>query len=269
MINSRKSNTWIYPYANGSKSVQGLKNALGAKEIKREESKFRPTKYRTLINWGASDLPEKFTKGLKVLNNPQLITLCSNKRDFFAKFQGAPYLIESTTDFNTAFEWVKSGKTAVCRTKLTGHSGEGIVIFTPQDLIEKKEFPKAPLYTQYKKKKHEFRLHVVNGEIIDEQRKVLRTDDDRPEKPDFHIRTHNNGFIFARNDSSLKDEGMMNSVRECVLDCFSDTGLDFGAIDVIYNSNEKKAYILEINTAPGLTGTTLDNYVNAFQKMGL
>jgi D-alanine-D-alanine ligase-like ATP-grasp enzyme len=43
--------------------------------------------------------------------------------------------------------------------------------------------------------------------------------------------------------------------------------LDFGAVDVIYNRAQDKAYVLEVNTAPGLEGSTLDNYVEAIQKV--
>jgi len=41
-------------------------------------------------------------------------------------------------------------------------------------------------------------------------------------------------------------------------------GLDFGAVDIVYNENDNKAYVLEINTAPGLSGTTLEKYVEVF-----
>jgi D-alanine-D-alanine ligase-like ATP-grasp enzyme len=41
-------------------------------------------------------------------------------------------------------------------------------------------------------------------------------------------------------------------------------GLYFGAADVIWNDKEQRAYVLEVNTAPGLEGTTLENYANAF-----
>ena len=261
--------SWFYPYKAASKSVRGLKKILGAREIKREGSSFKPSRLKTVINWGSSEVPANYLRGGRVLNKPDVVGLCSNKRDFFNKYAGEEYLVPATTRLTEALEWVKEGKTVVCRTKLTGHSGEGIIIYTPEKLLADEKMPEAPLYTMYKKKKHEFRLHIVNGEVIDSQRKVLRTDDDRPETPDFHIRTHNNGFIFARNDKSLDDEEMMKIVEDATLACFNDSGLDFGAIDVIYNSKEKKAYILEINTAPGLTGTTLENYAEAFKKMGL
>ena len=44
-------------------------------------------------------------------------------------------------------------------------------------------------------------------------------------------------------------------------------GLDFGAVDVVYNVKEQKAYVLEVNSAPGLSGTTLDKYVEVFKDV--
>ena len=42
--------------------------------------------------------------------------------------------------------------------------------------------------------------------------------------------------------------------------------LQFGAVDIIWNEKENKCYVLEINTAPGLVGTTLTKYTEAFTK---
>jgi D-alanine-D-alanine ligase-like ATP-grasp enzyme len=42
--------------------------------------------------------------------------------------------------------------------------------------------------------------------------------------------------------------------------------LDFGAVDVIWNEKEDKYYVLEVNTACGLEGTTLDKYVEQFRR---
>ena len=38
------------------------------------------------------------------------------------------------------------------------------------------------------------------------------------------------------------------------------TGLDFGAVDIIWNNLQEKAYVLEINTAPGLEGQSVETY---------
>jgi glutathione synthase/RimK-type ligase-like ATP-grasp enzyme len=44
-------------------------------------------------------------------------------------------------------------------------------------------------------------------------------------------------------------------------------GLDFGAVDIIWNEREDKCYVLEVNTAPGLQGSTLENYANAIMEV--
>lgn len=256
---------FIYPYNAGSESVKNLKVALPARVIKLEGSKFKPSSSKTIINWGSSKLPESY-KACRVLNKPEIISLCSNKLTFFKTFGEDTNLIEHTTEPKAVKEALEKGFSVVVRHTLQGHSGEGIEIFTPKDLLEK-EIPKAPLYTGYKKKKHEFRLHVLNNKIIDVQRKALRTDTERPEEPNFTVRTHTNGFIFVRDDVATEKE--IECAKKCVLDFHQKTGLDFGAYDVLYNSKEHKAYIIEINTAPGLTGTTLENYVTELKTMGL
>ena len=43
-------------------------------------------------------------------------------------------------------------------------------------------------------------------------------------------------------------------------------GLYFGAVDMIWNAYKKQGYVLEINTAPGLEGQTVENYAEHFAK---
>ena len=50
------------------------------------------------------------------------------------------------------------------------------------------------------------------------------------------------------------------------LACLAKTGLDFGAVDVIYTKDER-VYVLEINTAPGLEGQTVLDYKVFFEEI--
>jgi D-alanine-D-alanine ligase-like ATP-grasp enzyme len=45
-------------------------------------------------------------------------------------------------------------------------------------------------------------------------------------------------------------------------------GLDFGAVDMIYNAKRNTYYVLEVNTACGLAGETLNKYVEVFTMFG-
>src|SRR5690606_32924060 len=82
-------------------------------------------------------------------------------------------------------------------------------------------------------------------------------------KVNFMIRNHRNGFIFQRNEITIPADVEVQATK-----AFEASGLDFGAVDVIWNEHEGRAYVLEINSAPGLEGTTLDNYVAAFKRTG-
>ena len=49
---------------------------------------------------------------------------------------------------------------------------------------------------------------------------------------------------------------------------FAASELDFGAVDIIFNERENKAYVLEINSAPGLEGSTIQDYATMLQSLG-
>jgi glutathione synthase/RimK-type ligase-like ATP-grasp enzyme len=138
---------------------------------------------------------------------------------------------------------------------LNGHSGRGIVLSTSDNghpLVN------APLYVKYKKKRKEFRVHVFQGAIIDVAEKRRMRAERRPDIFDGYIRNHANGWVFCRNSVVRPADLEGSALAACAA-----LGLDFGAVDIIWNERENKSYVLEVNTAPGLMGTTLTNYANA------
>ena len=247
---------YIFPYRTGSKAVKALARELGIKQIKRERSRFRGRPDKTVINWGCIALPDEILKRCRIINPPDKVHLASNKLEFFHVMEeaGLSQIIPKwTTEQDIAQEWLRRGRVAVCRTVLAGHSGEGIVLAAkPEDLVA------APLYTKYIPKKEEYRVHIVNGEVIDVARKARRKD---YAAPNYQIRVWRNGFVFVREDCNPE-----NCVLNAARDAFRPTGLDFGAVDVIYNEEGGHAYVLEINTAPGLEGQTIQTYANALRE---
>lgn len=260
----------LYAYKEGSASAKALSQGLGIKRIKHEGSRFKGYNRKTVINWGCSQLPAEVLKCV-VINNPQAVAVASNKLSFFkamAAFnvgQGVGEgdhpeprvsLPEWTEDSQAAQVWLGNGKSVVVRHKLSGHSGEGIEMLEGDVAV-----PEAPLYVQYVPKKDEYRIHVLSGEVVDIQRKS-RNREVEDAQVNWQVRNHHNGFVFVRGDvappQSVLDQAIL-SVRAC--------GLDFGAVDIIWNDKQKKAYVLECNTAPGLTGSTLDGYVERFKRI--
>ena len=262
---------FIFPYKKGSESAKALSEAIGAKRIKAEGSRFKGSPEKVVINWGSSELPEEVMK-CKVINPPAITNVASNKLKFFQAIsnyneeQGydndeAVSIPQFTTDRHTAKMMASSGTILVLRHKLTGNSGEGIELIEGYNR-DTDVMPTAPLYVVYIPKKQEYRVHVANGKVVDLQRKARRHDI-ADEDINWRIRNHDNGFIFARNDLHVPRDVS----RQAILACKA-IGLDFGAVDIIYNERQQKAYVLEINTAPGLTGQTLEGYAERFKNWG-
>lgn len=244
----------IFPWKTGSRSATELSKALKVAQIKHEGSKFVGRRHKTVLNWGASEVPKEVLKCGRVLNGPEKLAAATDKLRFFRKIGAKARVVPWTDSRQEAMKWLTEKSTVVVRTTVTGHSGAGIVIAKPGC----DGLAPAPLYTKYVPKDSEWRIHVFEGKVIDVQRKVR--DPDR-EPTDWSVRSHANGFIFIRNTDPPHPD-----VLAQVGLAYEASGLDFGAFDVIFNKKQGKAYVLEVNTAPGLEGSSVDNYANALRK---
>lgn len=251
-------------YAHGpSDGATLLAETLGIKKIKRENSKYVGRPDKIVINWGASRLPDAVGNS-RVLNAPVRVASVSNKLRFFETVAAAarevqPRVPEHTTSAEVVRTWLAGGAKVVCRATLNGHSGEGITIIEGAEV----DIPNVPLYTKYVPKKQEWRIHVLkdgdNLTVIDTQKKMARRDFEGT--PNWQVRNHENGFIYAREVDPPHPD-----ILEQALKALKVSGLDFGAVDVIYNEQQGAAYVLEINSAPGITGQTVESYANAFRR---
>ena len=140
------------------------------------------------------------------------------------------------------------------RTLINSTNGKGIVEF---DLREQQHIPEAPLYTEYIPKKSEYRFHVFNGHIIDvQQKKKVRGGEHNP-----RVRNLHNGYVYCRDDIQPPADAAALAVA-ATLAC----GYAYGAVDIIHNEKRGQSYVLEVNSRPGLMGTTLERYVDALIK---
>lgn len=248
---------YIYSYNMGSASVAALKQALGAKLIRLENSNFIGSADKQVLNWGSST-PNLEVSKCQVLNRPEAIEPASNKLRFFEKVKDLIQIPSYTTQFQEAFSWMEKGKVVVVREKLTGHSAEGLVILENRTEWDNYDHSRARMYILYIPKQSEWRIHVFRGEVIHVQKKGIR-EGTRPVT--FRVQNHNNGFIYLINDVKPPQDVITQAVK-----ALEATELDFGAVDVIYNTYRDKAFVLEINTAPGLEGSTINKYATAIGK---
>lgn len=253
----------ILPYKLGSQSAKSLADSLSTQlnaKVRRvrPDCLYKPTPRSLIVNYGASQWPAWTPLSRTWLNKPSAVAVASNKLSAFRRFSEENIACpEWTTSQNQATDWMNLGSLILCRTMLNSHSGRGIILAST-DLDQRTVLP-APLYVKYKKKRKEFRVHVFNGRVIDVQEKRKARDAlDNPLRN--FIRNHDNGWVFCRDSITCPD-----GLHSLAVDACRSLGLDFGAADIIWNESENKCYVLEVNTAPGLEGTTLTNYTNAIK----
>lgn len=241
----------VQPYKGGSKSAKALSEYLEAKRLKVYGSRFIGKIQDVIVNWGS----QKTVAGnARVLNKPNAVYNASNKLKALRLLEGQGVSIpDYTTDPDMASA---SYDRTVVRHKLSGHSGTGIEIIEGLDSM-----PSAPLYTEFIPKVAEYRAIVVGDEVVDFKQKKRRSSprddegniiEDERITHDEHVWNLDGGYVFARDGVVKPDD-----VDELSINAISALGLDFGAVDII-EDREGSLYVLEVNTAFGLEGTTIE-----------
>ena len=253
----------VYPYKQGSASAKALATALEGKVLKHVGSKYVPRKGDVVVNWGSANPPQ--LAPATTLNADVGIAQC--KLASLNAMKGAGVNTpEFTAHKDDAQDMIiVDNAVVVCRTKLRGHSGDGIVIAENVD-----QLVDAPLYTKYVKKKDEYRVHVIHTPSDDPdahqywpffiQRKARRLD---VEKPDWRVRNLAGGFVFVEEDyDNVPFDVILQAIKTIPA-----LGLTFGGVDVLWNEKEGKAYAIECNTACGLEERTAGKYRDALVRL--
>jgi glutathione synthase/RimK-type ligase-like ATP-grasp enzyme len=242
----------------GSKSATILARELETRKVWPDRN-YRPKRNHLILNWGNSQEPNwwqtMFRDRYYVLNAPSNVAVASNKHWAFQWFK-AQHIEhpEWTTNIEEAKRWIEEGYKVVIRSTVTGHGGQGIIIAE-----EVEQLIHAPLYTKYFNGKREFRVHVFQNQVIDfSEKKRSREEVDG----DALVRNHGNGWVFCREGIELPE-----SVAEESKKSVQALGLDFGAVDVRLKERTNEVKVLEVNTAPGLEGTTIIRYIEAIKTL--
>lgn len=245
---------YIYPYLLGSHGASELAKALSTIQV-RPNGKYRPRASHVVINWGNSVIPGWWGElaSLRTVNKPQAVANATDKVRAFQLFSANSIpTLEWTISIDVARGWLsEAGAKVICRTLTRASEGRGIVIATtPEEVVF------APLYTKYKKKQFEYRIHAGKGRIFDMQMKRKRNGAPSGSL----VRNAANGWVFCRQGIEVPQV-----CQNAAINAVQALGLDFGAVDVGFGTQGVAVY--EVNTAPGLEGQTTTNYVNFFKGL--
>lgn len=252
----------VLPYG-PSDSVRELTSAINTKiqelrlnanvmSLVSEGSRYRSRVGDIVVNYGNRRYNDAFFGGATVLNSVVALNRAANKVAAFNAMRLAEVkTVEYTTDRELALNWNRN-EVVYERETLTGHSGEGITVRLPREGIAN-----APLYTRgILGPRREWRVHVFEGVITYVQKKIRRNG--YREDPSYRedVRNHHTGWVYSSNFQDAPPDQVLIQAHKAV----SALGLNFGAVDLI--SKNTNAWVLEVNTAPGLTGTTLETYTH-------
>lgn len=275
----------IEPYKLTSRGAKALSRKTGILRVTPDQVR-RHGSFTTLLNWGNSE--RRFD--CDYINIPEAVAVASDKlRSCRELREGGIATAAYTTRPERACEWLASDIPVLARQYLRASGGRGITYLEPGEYAHSSADPResptsvevsdsdgrnsgaavaggltrgrriveAPLYTKYMKKADEYRIHVFDGVVIDIQQKRKRQETPN-EEINYQIRNHTNGWVYCRDNVDCPSPAIDNAVRAVDV-----LGLDFGAVDVGYNNHEESACVYEVNTAPGLEGTTLEKYYEA------
>ncbi|MGL4249279.1 MAG: ATP-grasp domain-containing protein, partial [Aeromonas sp.] len=229
--------------------------------IRPQGSRFRLRPTDWVLNWGSSAaLPNNLATVTeqRLINSPAAVSLSTNKIRCLETLQAAGVpTVEFTTDRQTAQGWFVDGQIVYARTVLQGHSGEGIVVCARDTVGAENSLIQAPLYTKgITGPRREFRVHVFGGVITNVQLKRRRNGYQEMANYSETIRNFHTGWVYAASSVFPNPASL-----QAALNAVSALGLTFGAVDVI--TNQENAWVLEVNTAPGMEGSNATAFVEA------
>lgn len=249
---------------------EGFRSRAGERVFRRRE--------HLLINWGCTQGDIVAAHGehgvgvvgnnlSDVLNFTQCVARATSKFDTCKTLEsnGVPTL-EVTHDVAEAQRWIDDGKIVLGRKDgLTNGAG---ILKLQAETITTVQQASIHFYSKYFKKTHEFRFHVFKDEVIDIQQK--RRSRDRDEEYDPMIRSHDRGWTFCR-ELSIGTPEELELMKQTAIRAVDVLGLDFGAVDMLARFNDRRVLkahaVCEINTRPGLEGTTVTKYAEAIRSL--
>jgi len=296
MVNSKK----VYLFYSGATDITGktLVEELG---IKGGKTKPTGTTYKVVVGWGAKTKEDiSFSAGVRVLNHPNAIRKNRNKLNALKMmadndvnvgvYGAAKNIMTAINNGNIKFPLLG-------RTKFH-QGGKGLWICLNKTQVKAARDEGAQYFREYQNITQEYRVHVCGGKVIYAQKKVTRSnmeeafvdqygkkiksvaekndvalDEDtlayvlrRMAKyhptPDHIVKSNYRGWKFSR----VTNNNLAKNLKDEAVKAVSALGLDFGAVD-IGKTEDGGVVVLEVNTGPGLEGSSLKAWKTALTSL--
>lgn len=253
----------VFPHNMASESAGVLARALAEHTGKRvlrvrRDGNYRMRDSHLVINWGVYGVPQWYSADLAdgLVNKWEGVRVAGCKLASLEAMEAAGVSVPLSGGLEWAHNIVARGGAVYARHELRGHGGEGIQVVRDINDLHQNE---AALFTQRVETEKEYRIHVINGEVVFQQEKRRDRERNRAGEINYDVRNHEGGWRYCIQDVNITDAVL----EEAVL-AVAALGLDFGAVDLVVANDIP--YILEVNTAPGLCEQTAGIYAEALVR---
>ena len=198
-----------------------------------------------LIRYGST---EPAPEPKRVINSTEAIARAVDKRGSLVAFLEHGVLAPRPEDFPSALP-------AIGRKK-RHERGSGFWLCLQEADARHALEVGADYFIPYIPTRGEYRVHVIDGIVPFMQQKERRPDAKHRLYP--WLRNDRTGWRLVRCPEIPR-------VCEPAIRAVEALGLDFGAVDVLRSDNDE-LYVLEVNTAPGLRRTQLEDWAETFKR---
>jgi len=287
-----------YLWYSGATDITGIAiaEALGI-----SSGKNAPRNRDIVIGWGTKTSENVNLGNANVLNHPNAIRKNRNKFSVLETLKANRQLSSNVAKFFSSDVIRRAVEREDATLPLIGRTnyhqgGKGLWTCLTKSHVEKAISDGAQYFQEYIDIKTEYRLHVFDGKVMYAVKKVENPTEagwiaQRKEKvldyarknevnidvntlnyvlgrvvkevvlPDRIVRSNKRGWKF----SSVAINTLSAALKNAAIKSVEAVGLDFGAVDCAINVSDHP-FIIEINTGPGLQGTSLNKYIAAFRE---
>lgn len=207
-------------------------------------------RYDYLIRWG-SRASVGYRPSETVINSQTSLRQNTDKLNSLQRISNAgiptPDWVRSRDEISDAFGYPALGR---AENHARGEDIDLILQWRDAYLTDNNDY-----FVEYIPTDLEYRMHVVDGEVVKVHEKRLRSEaSNHP-----FIRNSETGWVFMEpREEPPRDQ--------LAVDAVGALGLDFGAVDVI-RGEDGEEYVLEVNSAPSLDEANLQRYGDALAEM--
>lgn len=228
------------------------------KNFQKQQRGYRPTVDGITINWAVED-PEGVTYNGVVYNEHGVLNASNKPKARRLMAEAGVSIPETTTSRSVASTWLS--ECSVIRRPSIHHGGADFVVTERCGILPLSGYAGDYYYQKFFRKTHEFRVHGAHGKVLILQEKKPRegieVDLDVP-KPWNHATGE---FIFE----TVNWSNYNKDVCKVALDAIKALGLDFGAVDILYDTDSGEAVVCEVNTSPALEDYAVERYSKYFK----